>query len=65
MTCKIIKMSPLVTDLCTHVRQELYDILGVGQLIRCFLLQEGEAAIKTNNVQMLMFTRKKTLHFFM
>lgn len=53
-------MSPLVTDLCTHVRQELYDILGVGQLIRCFLLQEGEAAIKTNNVQMMMFTRKKT-----
>ena len=47
------------SDLCTHVREELYDILGVGQLIRCFLLQEGEAAIKTNSVQMLMFTREK------
>lgn len=49
------KNGPLITDPCTHVRQELYDILGVLQLIRCFLLQEGKPEMKQSN--MLIFRR--------
>lgn len=37
-------------SLCTHMREKLNDILGVGELIGCFLLQEGKPAIKRSTV---------------
>lgn len=40
------KKVPLIADQCTHVRQEVYDFLGVVQLIRCFLLQERKPEVK-------------------
>ncbi len=44
-----------MTDLCTHVREEADDILGVVQLIRCFLLQEGKPETEQSNT--LMFSQ--------
>lgn len=35
----------LITELCTHVREELYNILSVVHLIRWFLLQEGKSGM--------------------
>lgn len=32
--------------MCTHVREELYDVFSIVQLIGCFLLQEGESGMK-------------------
>lgn len=40
----------IIATLSTHMREKLYDILGVGELIRCFLLQEGKPAIKRSTV---------------
>lgn len=47
--CKNVPLS----DDCTYVRQEVYNIVGIGQLIRCFLLQEGKPEMTQSN--MLMF----------
>lgn len=59
------KNGPLITDPCTHVRQELYDILGVLQLIRCFLLQEGKPEMKQSNMSLFRRSHeKKNINLF-
>lgn len=52
----------LITELCTHVRQEFYDVLSIVQLIRWFLLQEGKSGMKQKNNVMscsAVYIRKK------
>lgn len=43
------------------MREKLNDILGVVELIRCFLLQEGKSAMKKNDK--LISGQNKTLFF--
>lgn len=45
-----------MTDVCTHVREEECDVLGVVQLVRRLLLQEGKPEIEAEqhyNVQVV------------
>lgn len=54
--------NPLVSDLCTHVTEELCDVMSVVQLIRRLLLQEGKPEMKAeqhNTIQMMSQEKKK------
>lgn len=56
----------LMSDSCTHVTEELCDILSAVQLIRCLLLQEGKPEMKAEqhiNVQMMSWEKKHFLCF--
>lgn len=43
------QLTVIKANLCTHVREKLDDILGVGELIRRFLLQEGKPVTMQNH----------------
>lgn len=43
------QLTVVKATLCTHVREKLDDILGVGELIRRFLLQEGKPVTMQNH----------------
>lgn len=53
----------VIAKICTHMREKLYDVLAVVELIWCFLLQEGKPAMKKSD--QLISGQNKTLFFLM